>query len=196
MATVTETPSLVLASGSPRRRQLLGDMGVAFEVHPSAVDEPPFQGGLPAAYAAGLAEQKASAVATRFPTAVVLGADTIVVVDELVLGKPVDDADARQMLERLAGRRHQVMTAVALRGVAQDGFVVTTDVWFRPLEQAEIDGYVATGEGRDKAGSYGIQEVGAGLVARIEGSYTNVVGLPLAETIPALRKVGVLARWP
>lgn len=194
---MVKTPlPLVLASGSPRRRQLLAQMGLRFEVQPSSVDEPPFAGGAPPDYALSLATSKAEAVAERFGQAAVLGADTIVVVDGRVLGKPVDDDDAVRMTTLLAGRKHQVITAVALRGRARDGFVVQTDVWFRPLSEEEVAGYVATGEGRDKAGAYGIQEIGAALVTRIEGSYSNVVGLPLAETVVALRRAGVLTRWP
>lgn len=193
---MTDAPALVLASGSPRRRQLLSQMGLHFAVHPSDVDEPPFVSGSTRDYALGLATAKAEAVAARFPQAVVLGADTIVVIDGQVLGKPEDDDHARRVLTALAGKRHHVTTAVALRGASRAGLAVTTAVDFRPLTAAEIAGYVATGEGRDKAGSYGIQEIGVGLVAQIEGSYSNVVGLPVAETIDLLRQAKVLQRWP
>ena len=127
-----------------------------------------------------------------------LAADTVVVVEGRVLGKPVDDAEARATLERLSGRAHEVTTAVALgRGSASlENQAVTTRVVFRALTQDEIARYVATGEGRDKAGSYGVQGVAAGFVERLEGSWSNVVGLPLARTLAMLRAHGAVGAWP
>lgn len=190
---------LVLASASPRRREILTQLGVGFSLEPSEVDEPPYEGGDPACYAGRLAAMKAGHVAARHGGSgrVVLGADTIVVKDGVVLGKPADDTSAMGMLTMLAGTVHDVFTAVSLRGEhVEHDFVERTRVWFRPLARESLERYVASGEGRDKAGSYGIQELGAGLVERIEGSYSNVVGLPAAQTLAALERVGVVKQWP
>lgn len=204
MTPVKQKP-LVLASASPRRRDILGQLGLSFEVIESAVDEPDRERELPEAYARGLAALKAEAVAVRLAAessragSFVLGADTIVVVDDRVLGKPRDDAHAREMVGLLAGRAHEVITAVALRQVgtslAKD-IAVRTRVKFRALDADEVRRYVETGEGRDKAGSYAIQGVGTGVVAAIEGSHSNVVGLPASETIALLCEAGALESWP
>lgn len=194
---------LVLASASPRRRALLTQLGVRFEIIESGVDEPPAGDQDPEAYASTLARLKASAVAQllgeRGSAAFVLGADTIVVVDGAVLGKPRDDADAVRMLSLLQGRVHQVITAVALLR-AGDAFerviAVRSRVAFRSFDQQVARRYVATGEGRDKAGSYAVQGRGSGLVRAIDGSYSNVVGLPACETIELLSEAGVLGDWP
>lgn len=190
---------LVLASGSPRRREILTQLGVAFEVIVSDVPEPertPEQ--RPADYARGLSARKAQAVAARHPTRPVLGADTVVVVDGEVLGKPRDAAEGRAMLQRLQGRDHEVITAVSL--VQADGAARTihesTRVWFRPLDAGACARYADSGEGRDKAGGYAIQGLGAGLVVRVQGSYANVVGLPAAQVLDLLLETGVLSRWP
>ena len=201
-----QSKPLVLASASPRRRDILGQLGLTFEVIESAVDEPdrePQQA--PDAYALGLSAFKAQAVAARlanearYAGAYVLGADTIVVIDERVLGKPRDDAHAREMVGLLAGRFHEVITAVAVRqvgsGLAKD-IAVRTRVAFRALTADEVARYVATGEGRDKAGSYAIQGVGTGIVRAIDGSHSNVVGLPASETLALLTEVGALESWP
>lgn len=194
--------ALVLASASPRRREILSTLGVAFTVCPSAADEDPRPGEAPQALARRLAEDKAAEVAARGETeiaAFVLGADTVVIVDGDVLAKPLDDDDARRMLGRLSGRWHEVSTGVALARAGEgpiEALVVTTRVHFSAMDAARIDRYVATGEGRDKAGSYAVQGIGAGLVDRIEGSYSNVVGLPAAETIALLERHGVLTGWP
>lgn len=203
MTSVEQPLSLVLASGSPRRREILGALGLEFRVHASDVDEMRARGEAAGDYAARLAREKATDVAARLraelPDAMVLGADTIVVVDGDVLGKPVDDADARAMIARLAGRAHEVTTAVALvspsRGLCAEGST-TTEVWFRALGPEEIARYVASGDGRDKAGAYAVQGLGSGLVTRVQGSYSNVVGLPAAETLALLRSVGAVGRWP
>lgn len=172
---------LVLASASPRRAELLTAAGFAFTVAHADIDETPRPGEAPAAYVQRLAVGKAQAVAARQPEALVLGADTTVVVDGDILAKPADAADAAAMLRRLAGRAHEVLTGVALAGPAATRVALgTTRVWFAPMTEADIATYVATGEPMDKAGAYGIQGWAARFVTRIEGSYSNVVGLPVA----------------
>lgn len=193
--------ALVLASASPRRREILTTLGIAFEVRPSDADEAHAEGESPIAYARRVAAAKAEAVARGCaPGTWVLGADTIVVVDGEVLGKPGDDAAAaRGMLRMLAGRTHEVTSAVALVRAAEglrQAIAVTTRVSFRPLSHAMVERYVALGEGRDKAGGYAIQGVAGGFVRGIEGSYSSVVGLPAAETIELLERHGALAEWP
>jgi len=186
---------LVLASASPRRSELLERAGVRFEVLPSDVDESVLPGEAPRTYAARVAGAKAAAGRTQRPDAWVLAADTIVVVSDEILGKPIDAADAARMLGRLAGRRHTVMTATRLLG--PDGAtaerLVETEVVFRPLAAREIEGYVAGGEWRGKAGAYAAQGQAAAFISEVHGSYTNVVGLPLAETLVDLERLGVAA---
>ncbi|HEV8718499.1 MAG TPA: Maf family protein [Candidatus Binatia bacterium] len=189
------TPQLILASASPRRRELLQRIGVAFVVIPSHTPEIAQPGELPQAYALRLADEKARGVARKHPGAWVLGADTIVEIDGEVLGKPRDVADGQQMLRQLSGCTHQVMTAFALldgAGQVRIRQVVTSRVTFKPLTEAQIQAYLATGEPFDKAGAYAVQGLGASLVACVEGSYTNVVGLPMDEVQAALRAVGLL----
>lgn len=194
---------LVLASASPRRREILTQLGLLFAVLESGVDEPPPDGQGPEAYARELAARKAEAVAGRLARdgrrAFVLGADTIVVVDQAIIGKPSDDADAVRMLLLLAGRAHEVITAVALRhagnGLSRT-LAVRTRVTFRAFDRGFACRYVATGEGRDKAGSYAAQGLGAGLLRAIDGSYSNVVGLPACETLELLIEAGALGSWP
>ncbi|GAL06399.1 Maf family protein [Photobacterium aphoticum] len=178
------TPQLYLASGSPRRKELLTQLGYRFERVVVDVEEQHQAGEAPADYVQRLSRDKAmagvTAVADRHP---VLGADTIVVVDETILEKPKDFADAKRMLQLLSGRRHQVMTAVTVATQAQQQTqLVITDVWFKTLSDQEIDAYWQSGEPQDKAGSYGIQGIGGKFVERIDGSYYAVVGLPLVET--------------
>lgn len=180
--------NLVLASASPRRRQLLQAANVLFEVRPADVDETPRAGEAPATYAARVAADKARALAIESP---VLAADTVVTLDGRILGKPVDDADARITLKALSGREHEVLTAVVFVFEGRsDELVVSTAVRFRALTSVEIDRYVGTGEPMDKAGAYGIQGGGGALVAEVRGSYTNIVGLPLEETLALLEKRG------
>ena len=188
-------PALLLASRSPRRADLLRTLGVEFRLIDVEVDETPGRHEAPDAYVRRLAREKARAGQAAAPAASppVLAADTTVVLDGEILGKPLDDADARAMLARLAGRPHEVLTGVAVldgRGLLVDT-VVATRVRFRALTPAEIAAYVASGEPLDKAGAYGIQGLGGALVERIEGSYSNVVGLPLAETLALLDAAGV-----
>jgi septum formation protein len=181
---------IVLASGSPRRRDLLALLGLTFEVAAADVDETWRNGEPPEAHAERLAREKAEAV--RRPGAVTVAADTIVVVDGTILGKPADAAGARAMLARLAGRDHVVHTAIAVAyGERRAAAVVSTRVWFRPLDAGTIAAYVATGEPLDKAGAYGIQGCGAVLVDRIEGDYFTVMGLGLARLVDLLGAVGL-----
>ncbi|HUI43358.1 MAG TPA: Maf family protein [Terriglobia bacterium] len=182
---------LILASRSPRRQELLRNAGYVFEVRPSAVREERGPGETPEAFVRRLAVEKAQDVAARSaPGSLVLGADTEVVVDSDVLGKPADAEDAAQMLRRLSGRCHQVVTGVCLVEAPDRIQAVehsSTQVWFRPLDEAEIRSYVATGEPLDKAGAYGIQGLASRFVTRIEGCYFNVVGLPVALVDHLLR---------
>lgn len=185
-------PPLVLASASPRRSELLRSLGLAFETLPADVDEAPRPGEAPYELAGRLARAKASAVAEQRPDAFVVAADTVVTLDGLTLNKPEDDAENRRFLQLLQGRQHEVFTghAFAYRGQLEAA-VVRTAVTFRPLDAMEIERYVATGEGRDKAGGYAVQGRGAALVSRIEGCYSNVVGLSLPTVVLAARHLGV-----
>lgn len=184
---------IVLASGSPRRRALLDQLGVRFRVRPADVDETPLPGERPEALVARLSDRKARAVFALEPDALVLAADTVVVVDGEVLGKPVDDAENRAMLARLAGREHRVLTGHTLLGAAgEERFVVDTGVTMRPLAGPEIGRYVASGEGRDKAGGYAIQGRGAALVRGVAGCYFNVVGMSVAAVVEAAQRLGVV----
>jgi septum formation protein len=182
---------VVLASGSPRRLELLRRIGLAPEVRPTDVEERPLPGEAPEATVARLAAAKARAVEAP-PAALVVAADTEVVLDGAVLGKPADPADAATLLRALSGREHRVLTGVHVRcGDAEASAVEETVVRFRPLDEDEIAAYVATGEPADKAGGYGIQGAGGMFVDRIEGSDSNVVGLPLATVVGLARQVGV-----
>jgi len=190
---------IVLASASPRRRELLTLAGVPHRVQPSEIDELRAPGETPAGFAERAARDKARAVARGCPAGSwVLGADTVVVADEEVLGKPRDRQDGRRMLQLLSGRTHRVITGVALVAAPtgrSESFATETAVTFRPLGEAWIEGYLDSGEPMDKAGAYGIQGLGGLLVAAIQGSYTNVVGLPLGETILLLERAGLFAAF-
>ncbi|HEX6629493.1 MAG TPA: Maf family protein [Gemmatimonadaceae bacterium] len=190
-----DAPRVILASQSPRRRDLLTLVGIEHEVRPADIDERVLPGERPDAHAERLARGKAAALAARAAAAgdaIIVAADTIVVVDGQILGKPADAADAQRMLRQLAGRTHTVYTGVAVTraGHAVSG-VERVEVTFRPLDDAEIAAYVATGEPMDKAGSYGIQGFGATIVQRIDGDYFAVMGLPLVRLVALLRTVGV-----
>jgi septum formation protein len=188
--------AFILASGSPRRRELLGQLGLLFDIEAADVDESVRPGERPAAYVERLAREKAGAVQARRPEAVVLAADTSVVVDDEILGKPGPDAAlGAAMLRRLSGRTHQVMTGVAVAGAGVRALVVTSDVVFRPLSEAEIAWYVSTGEGADKAGGYGSQARAGAFIREIRGSATSVIGLPLAEAVALLEQAGVPMPW-
>lgn len=184
---------LILASGSPRRRELLGLLEFSFEIEPATGPEEPYAGGDPARYVERLAVAKATEVALRHrDPALVIGADTVVVLDGQLLGKPADDEEARRMLSFLSGRTHRVYTGVAVieaPGLFSRSAAEVTDVTFKEMSADRIARYVATGEPMDKAGAYGIQGLGAVNVARIEGCYFNVVGLPLGKL------ADLLAEW-
>ena len=187
---------LVLASASPRRQELLRNAGIAFVVHPADVPEVPLEGELPRSFAERLAREKARAVFLQRPGDVILGADTIVVVDGQILGKPRDRADAARMLRLLSGRKHEVITGVCLGGPAKDGFddvrSESTLVVMEHLGDDDIRSYVATGEPMDKAGAYAIQGIASRWISRIEGDYFNVVGLPVALVYRMLKEHGVM----
>ncbi len=189
-------PRLVLASQSPRRRELLSQLGFALEVRPAHADESVPPGEAPRDYVLRVAREKARAVAGEL----VVAADTAVVLGDDVLGKPADAADARRMLRALSGTTHDVLTAVVVRRTApapevELHAVVGTRVRFAPLGPAEIEWYVSTREPFDKAGAYAIQGAGGAFVVSVEGSVSNVVGLPLAETIELLRAAGFPPPW-
>lgn len=190
------TPRVILASSSPRRRELLTSIGIPHTVMPADIDETPFAGEEPRPHAERLARGKASVVADREPNAVIIAADTIVVVDGDILGKPRDEAEATAMLRRLSSRQHLVLTAVA---VARNGVVVSdveaVDVTFRVLSDADIARYIATREPMDKAGAYGIQGFGATIVTRIDGDYFAVMGLALGLMVRLMARVGVEYRF-
>ncbi len=185
---------LYLASASPRRRELLQQMGVRFDVLPVAINEAQRMNELPRAYAQRLAQEKAQAgwqllaLAQRQP---VLGADTIVIIDDLILGKPRDRAEAISMLQRLSGRRHQVVTAVALVADHCSVAVNVSEVRFRTLSLPECEAYWATGEAADKAGAYAIQGRAAVFIEHLSGSYSGVMGLPIFETAQLLQQANV-----
>ena len=192
-------PRLVLASASPRRAALLSQIGLTFEVCPSDVEEPLLSGSA-AEVTQKLALLKAEAVARQYADAIIIGADTLVSLEGELLGKPTDDAHAREMLMQLSGSHHEVVTGVALIVADSSGrrglqprtvsreivWTETTNVYFREVRSTEIAAYIASGEASDKAGAYGIQGRGAAFVKRVEGCYFNVVGLPLASFVEQL----------
>jgi septum formation protein len=183
---------VILASQSPRRRELLALIGITHEVRPADIDETYFPGEKPAAHAERLARGKCAVIAEREPDALVIGSDTIVVVDGDVLGKPADEADAAHMLRRLSGRSHVVVTAVAVswRGQTRSA-VEEVNVTFHSLSDGDIAAYIATREPMDKAGAYGIQGYGATIVERVDGDYFAVMGLPLQLLVRVLRELGI-----
>ena len=188
---------VVLASQSPRRRQLLELIGIPHEVRPADIDESLVVGELPERYVERLAREKAEVVAATENDALVIGADTTVVIDEIILAKPSDVIDAEEMIRRLSGRSHTVMTAVAAsyRGRTVSA-VELVDVTFRPLDDDEIRRYVATGEPMDKAGAYGIQGYGATIVRRIDGDYFAVMGLSLVRLVSLMNELGIAYDFP
>jgi septum formation protein len=189
-------PHVILASQSPRRRELLMLVGIAHEVRPADIDETYLVGEEPRAHAERLAREKAAVVARDAPEAIVIGSDTIVVVDGDVLGKPRSTAEAIAMLRRLSGRSHVVLTAVAVRwrGMQQSD-VVEVGVTFHPIGTEDIEAYVATGEPMDKAGAYGIQGYGATIVQRVDGDYFAVMGLPLQRLVRLMADMGIHYRF-
>jgi len=188
------TITIILASNSPRRRDLLCQIGIKFTIDPADVDERVLPHELPEGYAVRVAVDKARLAASRAGAGIVIAADTIVVVDDEILGKPADASDAERMLKMLSGKVHRVITGLAVMDAATGKTLTRTSitrVWFRRLVQQEIASYIATGEPLDKAGAYGIQERGALLVDKIEGCYFNVVGLPLSLLGELLRSFGI-----
>lgn len=185
---------LILASQSPRRRELLTQLGVKFSQRSVDIDETPYQGEAPSQYVIRMAEEKAIAGWQRENTnSVVLGSDTSVIAQGEILGKPKNKADAVRMLTMLSDTTHQVITAVAVKTCTlQKSVLVETDVTFGPLTEQCIDWYWQTGEPQDKAGSYGIQGLGGQFVKQIKGSYSAVVGLPLYETKLLLKEIGIV----
>ena len=186
-------PQIILASVSPRREQLLREMGLRFVVvQPDGVEEE-LSGAAPDVLAIRNAQRKARAVAGRHPDAMVIGADTMVVLDARIFGKPRDPAEAGRMLEQLVGRQHEVITGVCLLHHTlgtELTFADTTRVWMRPLDRAQVQEYLSKINPLDKAGAYAIQEHGAGIVERIEGSYTNVMGLPTERLRATFERIG------
>lgn len=188
------TSNIVLASASPRRRELLESIGLEFEIRTSDIPEERLAGESVRSYVQRLAREKAEAVSTRIPDAWVIAADTVVYLDEIVLEKPVDRDEAVAMLEKLAGRTHSVFSGVTLMNASREVSiteVVRTEVTIMPLEREIIEWYADTGEPMDKAGAYAIQGQGAMFVERIDGSYTNVVGLPLPTLFRMMKSVGI-----
>ena len=184
-------PRVILASKSPRRRDLLQQAGLIFSVIISDFEE--------SSVAIATPESKASAISEKHPEAWVIGADTVVLVDDLIMGKPVSEEEARSMLKLLSGKTHQVLTGYCICCKAKARFfseTVKTDVLFKTLSHAEIEWYIQTGEPFDKAGAYAIQGIGTFLVKSIKGSYTNVVGLPVCEVMDFLIKERVISRNP
>ncbi|HET9993035.1 MAG TPA: nucleoside triphosphate pyrophosphatase [Kofleriaceae bacterium] len=181
---------LILASASPRRRELLERVGIAIEVLPAGVDETPHDGEAPEAYVARIAAAKASAIATQHPGRWVLAADTTVTIDGAILGKAETAAEAAAMLRQLSGRTHQVITGFAIAGTRAIIETVTSDVDVIALDEAAIADYVASDEWRGKAGAYAIQGIAAAFVRGVRGSVTNIIGLPLVEVLEALRALG------
>jgi septum formation protein len=191
-------PRLILASASPRRQELLREAGFCFEVRPADIDESVFPPGLaPGGLATYLAERKARAVASHFGQAVVLAADTVVALDSQIFGKPADRNDARNMLTRLSGTTHAVLTGIAVVQPATGhsrSRLVESSVQMRPLSASEIETYLDTNNWQGKAGSYGIQDPDP-FVTRITGSLTNIVGLPMDEAQELLAAAGVVPAW-
>ncbi len=187
----TQAPTLVLASQSPRRAELIGRLGLAFETIPADIDESRLGDETPDEHAERLSREKALTISRARPEALVVGSDTIVVVDGDVLGKPRDAAEAVEMLLRLSGREHEVHTGVAVaRGDRVESGLEKVKVRFRPLDRATCEAYVATGEPMDKAGAYGIQGFGSAIVEGIEGDFFAVMGLPVVRMLGLIERFG------
>lgn len=189
---MTHHTPIILASASPRRKELLDQIGVHYTVYAVDIDESPLLNETPLAYVQRVAAEKSAAcVATLQTTQAVLAADTTVVLGDVIMGKPKDKADAMTMLRQLSGNTHQVYSAVSLRGVTHSAAVSITDVTFKKLSEQEIEDYWHSGEPLDKAGAYAIQGKGSVFVTAINGSFSGVVGLPLYETAQLLRQQGI-----
>jgi septum formation protein len=194
MTSDASTATLILASGSPRRRELLNRAGIAFTIRPANIDEIRRNGEGATDFALRMAHEKALCVTAQYPREVILAADTIVELDNHVLGKPADATEARRILRMLSGRTHRVVTAYAL---VQNGMIVESEailsrVTFRQLGDGEIESYLATGEPFDKAGAYGIQGMGVNFITAVEGDRSNVMGLPIDEVLASLARHGIL----
>ena len=186
---------LILASASPRRKELLRVVGLNFEVMPSGVDEVFLKGDTPREHVLRLSEEKALSIASRNPDAWVLGVDTIVIINGEILGKPLAADEAREMLCKLSGRKHKVITGFCIAGKDANVMVrsaVESSVVFKEVPEDEIEWYVRTEEPYDKAGGYAVQGIGAFFIREIHGSYTNVVGLPLCEVMETLKEIGAI----
>lgn len=189
---------IILASASDRRKDILSQVGISYEVMPSSIDEDAIQADTPAALVEALSAAKAEDIAERLTkNFVIIGADTVVVKDNSILGKPSDEAEAAKMLQMLQGNRHEVYTGVTLISVSPEGkglidtFHVRTIVDMIPMTAAQIDAYIKTGESMDKAGAYGIQGRGAAYIQDIAGDYYNVVGLPISTVLTRLANMGI-----
>ena len=185
-------PPLILASASPRRRDLLQNLSLTFDIIPADIDETPREGEAPDVLVNRLSTAKAATIASEHHDALIIAADTVVTLEGGLLGKPVDKEENRKFIEYHSGRTHRVYTGhAAQRGEEVAACVVSTEVTFRDLSEREISWYVATGEGMDKAGGYAIQGYGAALVSEIHGCYFNVVGLSVANLLELVKKLGV-----
>jgi septum formation protein len=187
---------LILASASPRRQQFLTDLGLAFTCLPADIDETPLPGEAPAAFARRMAQEKAAAIAAQHPESWILGADTVVTVDDQIIGKPKDAGHALEILRRLQGRSHQVITGLALVCQAENCAATLTEsseVAFAAFSDEVLAAYIRTGEPLDKAGAYGIQGKGAFLVCSVHGSCANVIGLPVSRCVSLLLEHSIIA---
>jgi septum formation protein len=191
--TISLSASLILASASPRRQELLRAVGLKFKIIPAHVNEHYLAGESPRQHVKRLSYDKAMVIAKKYPESWTLGADTIVVIDGLILGKPQNKTQAREMLQKLSGREHKVFTGFTIAHVAAEVYqtkVIQSIVRFKTLSPKEMDWYVACDEPYDKAGGYAVQGKGACFIQSIRGSYTNVIGLPLCEVLEAFKKLG------
>jgi septum formation protein len=187
---ITSKALFILASESPRRRDILESVGLKFKIVPAYVNEDYLAGESPREHVKRLSCDKAMVIASRYPEAWVLGADTIVVIDGIILGKPKNKAQAKKMLQRLSGREHKVFTGFSIASIASKVFqtkVIQSAVKFKTISPEELDWYLACDEPYDKAGGYAIQGMGAYFIQSIRGSYTNVIGLPLCEVLETLK---------
>ncbi len=194
MSISTSRP-LILASASPRRKELLRSVGLKFKIIPAHINEDYVNGENPRQHVRRLAQDKAQAIAGKYPESLVLGADTIVVIDDLILGKPKNKAEARQMLGKLSGRVHKVFTGFSLAHTASGvtkTIVIQSAVQFKSISFEEMEWYISCDEPYDKAGGYAVQGKGAYFIKAIRGSYTNVIGLPLCEVLEELKKLNVI----
>lgn len=193
--TISLSTPFILASASPRREELLRSVGLKFQIIPGHVNEDQLHGESPHAHVKRLSHDKAMVIANKYPQALVLGADTIVVIDNLILGKPKNKKQAREMLERLSGRKHTVFTGFTIvcaeAGISKTK-IVQSAVQFKKISPEETDWYVNCDEPYDKAGGYAVQGKGAYFIKTIRGSYTNVIGLPLCEVLEEFKKFGAI----